>query len=1459
MILSVYLLLWLPPVQRTITDIALREVMQKTGNRISVGDIRLRPFRSLLLREVYAADLQGDTLLYVKNLSAGFRLFPLLNGRLVIRSVRSDDFTVNLARDSVGAPLNFQFFIDAFASGDTAKTSDGGLIVEIDDIRLARGRFSYDIHSAPARDSVFDAAHIQVRDLEAHVCLFSIDLKRLDVAVKHLSFREKSGLTPEHLSFAATSDKEVIDLKDLELKLPRSLLKISRATVDYTGMPLSRLADSARYALSLAVPYFRLPDLAAFAPVLNRFPAGIVLKSEFSGRFPLAKLDTLQLSYGENIRLALKASLADYMRWYDAPLELHIPLLEIKPTAVAEIAAWTKSGALPVSTGGIRLSADITGALPDLALRIAARSAPSGKLNIDGTGGFVFRTGETRFNLNVSADNFDLKKLLNNDPQFGSTSFASKIEGDISGNGRIDARADLDVERFDFRQHSYRDVEAAASYAGTAATFRLTSRDPDAPVTIRAEADLSHTPSARLYLKTAHLMPDRLNLTPNYKNADLFAVLNADIQGFDLEKMSANVILDSVSFTTSQGTAALEPVGLTYEALSGSEKKFRLQSKLMTVDITGRFSPATITRSFRRTLSVYFPKFAAPIKIRGKMTDRLKASISVRNTEQWARLLKLPFAFVDTARLTVEYSAVDNHIAAEADFPTTKLENVLLSGSKLSLRADTAKRRLHLDAGTVRFGAADTMHLGVNVKVFEDSLRLGANFNLFMPKVRSNGRLELAAGFAKAEGRKIPDITVDLFPAMLQFNKQDLHIRQALLSMKGDRFEIRRFEIMLSDKEYLKADGLVSRDDADTLRLKLAGIQIETLLQALQSDFKLKGEINGEISGNRLLTSPRILTEGLSVKDIRLYDQPAGTLHLTSAWSQERKGLLILAELERADAQLSTVSGTVFPQRDSLSLNARIGDLELAWLKPFTQGILFGLGGRAGANIKAEGSMKMPALSGSILLKDANIGVSMLNTQYRISDSIQIRPDRLVMKDFRITDENKNQALINGEVLHTNFSDFRPAVSMKFTDFLLLNNPKQTDSLFYGTLRADGSADVSGSDKDLLLKVAVKNRAASKVFVNIPEEQTNEARQYQIVTFVNKDSMNSVSAVGIRAAKPQEMPRMPVRLQLAVEATPELQLSAVYNPKTKDAATIKGAGRVDLAYDLNNSEMKLLGEYKITEGVCNISFRNITTKTFVIQPGGRVTFKGDPGATEFDVTAIYKVRADLKTLDPDFASDTYLTKTRVNTECHIRISGSAEKMAISYAIVVPDVDESVQRKIDALLATDDIKLKEIAYLLVAGTFYPAADTEPTKPTGNNIWTSLASSALTTSLNSLLDGVLSDNWTIGTELHPDDSGDNNIDVEMIISTNLFNDRLTVTGNIGYKNTSGTNSDASSSNTNFTGDFDVQYKLTKTGNLVLKMYNVTNDQYYEQARTTQGVGVMYRREAKRFRDLFKKIKR
>ena len=71
--------------------------------------------------------------------------------------------------------------------------------------------------------------------------------------------------------------------------------------------------------------------------------------------------------------------------------------------------------------------------------------------------------------------------------------------------------------------------------------------------------------------------------------------------------------------------------------------------------------------------------------------------------------------------------------------------------------------------------------------------------------------------------------------------------------------------------------------------------------------------------------------------------------------------------------------------------------------------------------------------------------------------------------------------------------------------------------------------------------------------------------------------------------------------------------------------------------------------------------------------------------------------------------------------------------------------------------------------------------------------------------------------------------------------MLNNRLIFNGNFGYR-------DKSLNSNQFIGDFDIEYLLNKRGTWRLKAYNRYNDRnfYVRSAQTTQGVGIMFRRD-------------
>ena len=103
--------------------------------------------------------------------------------------------------------------------------------------------------------------------------------------------------------------------------------------------------------------------------------------------------------------------------------------------------------------------------------------------------------------------------------------------------------------------------------------------------------------------------------------------------------------------------------------------------------------------------------------------------------------------------------------------------------------------------------------------------------------------------------------------------------------------------------------------------------------------------------------------------------------------------------------------------------------------------------------------------------------------------------------------------------------------------------------------------------------------------------------------------------------------------------------------------------------------------------------------------------------------------------------------------------------------------------------------------------------------------------------------MTDNLSISPNVRTDRGDFSDVEVDVALSSQLLNNRLLLNGNFGYRDNT-----YNTSNTNFIGDFDLEYLLNSKGTFRLKAYNHFNDQsyYLRNALTTQGVGIMWKHD-------------
>ena len=376
--------------------------------------------------------------------------------------------------------------------------------------------------------------------------------------------------------------------------------------------------------------------------------------------------------------------------------------------------------------------------------------------------------------------------------------------------------------------------------------------------------------------------------------------------------------------------------------------------------------------------------------------------------------------------------------------------------------------------------------------------------------------------------------------------------------------------------------------------------------------------------------------------------------------------------------------------------------------------------------------------------------------------------------------------------------------------------------------------------------------AAPKSSFTFVISDQEDAGEYSFVTFTDRRKAERLAQE--EASKPAFLQKKQAddsqdaasvyHINLLVNANPDIALTMVMDPEGGDRIRCTGNGNMRIEYDSADG-MKMFGSYTADEGRYNFTLQDIIVREFRLKQGASITFHGDPMAANLDLAATYSVNANLVDLDESFANDKDLNRTQVPVNAVLKVTGAMSQPDINFDLEFPSLTQDVYRKVRSIISTDDMMSQQIIYLLALNRFYTPEYMQNSR--SSNGLASVASSTITSQLTNVL-GQLSDNWTIAPNIQTSKGDFSDTQVELALSSHLLNNRLLLNGNFGY-------SDNAMNSNNFIGDFDIEYLLTKSGNIRLKAYNRYNDQNYytRNSLTTQGVGIMFKHD---FNNLFRK---
>lgn len=1505
---ALQVLLSVPAVHTYVSKEAGKQLSILLDSKVSIESVNIAPFNKLTLRRVVVEDCKGDTALKIRNLGVGVSLRHLIARRKIVVDylavIRPD---IRLSRDSLSGLLNIQNIIDALKPKDPSKPPTD-IKLQIRAIVIRDASVSYDVASLPYRAKGLDVNHLSVDNLSADLRIPEFvtenGRRRLIVDMPRLALDERSGIIINRLSTRFDYSPGSLAVNRLEIEMPGSLISFNPIELKWPDSEDFPSKESlVKMPLSLSTrPECRInpSDAAPFLPPLEKIDLPMQMSLSLSGTPDRLGLDALSLfSRNEGIEVTASGYLDGIMSSPDAITagvkQLMVKVNASKARTLISLLPPTYSalslpgtieinadGSAAISSGKLS-AADVSITLDSELLTLSSSATVGRSANRTDLKGSAKISSESLSPLTTSS--VPLPQIIKN-----ISGISAELSADMSmvGSTPVNGIIDTNISSLTWKDAELNDIMIYASVEN-GSRYNLTF-ESDSPL-LDAEIEASMLGSLDFKGSFATKQID-LQLTGNNVYAGLFTTpkgilakapnISATASGsVTLSRRQEGVVsldglLDINDFTlsTPSDSVLLSLRRTSIEALSpvagdSLSQQITLTGDLADASLTGRINTSTIVKSVRNLFASVFPSVVTPVEIPAKaMANDFDFSLRLLTTKPLEDAVSIPFQVRYPVELSGHLSDMSASMLLSAPYlwqgnkeiNDTRLEVMLQSLSdSLPAASISAATKMPTKNGSMTLNLASVSHA-------VDSL--STDINWVVESTRDfSGQVELDTRLSRSlnAGKSQLDAKVIVEPGHLTFNDTVWTLHRSEIEIEGSkRIAVNNF-LAGHDNQFVKINGIASPLPSDSLTIDLSNVDLDYVFETLNIPNAMFGGIaSGHITGNSILSSnPVASTSGLYVEGLKYNFSLLGNTMIRADFDAVKPAVNLHAIVSQPNGRQSFIDGYIKPTTEGyIDLDFKADKIAVGFMKPFMAAFASEVSGFASGNAHLFGTFKDVNMSGDIYAEDLKLKLDFTGTSYTATDSVHLTPGYIDLNNITLHDRDGHTARLDGWLSHTNFH--YPKFNFRISNaasMLVYDIPPSPELIWYGTIYGDGAADINGVPGKIDIKVDMATAPASTfTFVLSDSEQ---AYDYTFITF--RDRLNPTGTISeadasvpeaVRErrkalAKKQEEENASIYdMDLTVRANPNALLTVVMDPVGGDAIKARGNGVLTLTYNSASEDLGLRGDYTLESGSYNFTFQDIIRKDFKINPGSEIRFMGDPYAARLNIAASYRLTANLSDLDESFLDDPELTRTTVPVDAMILVNGDMRSPGIDYDFNFPTLKDDIKRKVNSIVSTDDMRARQMLYLLALNRFYTPDYITATK---GNEFVSMASSTLSSQLGNAL-GQLTDKLSIAPNIRSDRGDFSDMEFDLALGASLLNNRLLFNGNFGYR-------DKTLNNNAFIGDFDIEYLLNRSGSLRFKAYNRYNDQnfYVKNALTTQGLGFVYKRDFDSMLSFLKALRR
>ncbi|MCF8461113.1 MAG: translocation/assembly module TamB domain-containing protein [Flavobacteriales bacterium] len=1444
-----YFALRSPKVQTRLTQYIAGYLSEELKTEVSVKGVDIGFFNRLILEGLYVQDLKGDTLAYLGDLHLGLKSISLDKHEVRLNKVRIDDLKFYLHKYEGDEKLSIQFLLDYFAMPkDTTKSPTWGLTSTA--LELRNASFQLRNHYSESTNIGIDYKDLDVKSINLLISEIKIDVDTIFGNVDRLSCRENRG-------FFLKDFKGIVKVSPTELKVDELLIQTASSDLNldlhYTYHDWSdylTFIDSVRMDYTFRESVVNFKDVSFFAPALNGLNEVLKVSGHVYGPVSRMNARNLKLAYGNSTTLQGDLDLDGLPNIRETFLHFNLKRFTTQYSDLVKvpIPPFEKGNHLIVpknisNLGQLDFKGTFTGFLNDFVAN-GMLNTSVGQLRTDISLKQDENTGKLAYNGELQSLGFDVGKFLE-DERIGKVTLNAKVTGSGITKEEINAVLIGNVKSVELVGYDYKNIEVNGEFARSMFSGEVSVNDTNVALVFRGGFDISQQlPQFNFHADVAHANLYELHLLSKREGATISGVLDVDFTGDDIDNLIGEIEISNGTYQQDGGELfKIENFSLDVTEATG-KKNLKLRSGIVDADFNGKFNFRNIPKAVNNLLHKHLPSYAKGIEqLKSDEGLEFDFNIDLKSTELLTYLFAKDLAISDSSNFSGSYSSVHDEIFLRGKLKEVSYKSIVFDNIQIEAENPQKEFRLGIFADKVRL--TDSLYLAsfeVTSFTFEDSLGLVVKWDN-KTKIANKAFVQGVASFPK--------------------NKEvSFHLEQSLITVAGldwvvqsdNLLQIDTTEMTFTNFRFLSGDqsiglnGKIAKDPNAKLNMKLKNFDLQNFNLATQrSGITLDGKISGsaQISG---VYDKLFLTNQLEVDSLVVNNVLIGTGELNNTWIPATRSVQVFGLFQRGDATSLSVVGEFLPGNDrkqNFNIKAMIDQIPLSVFNPYIDKVITDVKGTAKADLSLKGTIKKPELSGIVILKEADLLFTYLNTRFSISDTVEVKPNGFFGNNLEVADETGKLGYINGWLKHENFKNIQFDARLEANDFLALNTNSAMNSLYYGKAYGTGNVHFYGEPKDMHLELSMRTERGTRF--NIPLFGAKSVNESDFITFVKPKGTEGV----VQIEDEFKVTFKNLTLDMDIEVTSDAEVQLIFDPKVGDIIKGKGDGDINMSLD-KSGNFKMFGNYYINKGEYLFTLQNVINKKFLIEQGGTINWSGSPYDALINIEARYGVRTAL--YDLMYPDTSLIYKKRIQVDCILYMTDNLLNPNITFDVDLPNSDERTKTDVKNKIGVGNVQEmnRQIFGLLVLNRFFPTEDQNQALQQAGGFLSSSSAEMVSNQLSSWLSKISND-FDIGLNYRPGDNVTSD-EVQASLSTQLFNNRILVDGNVGVANTQ-------SSSSNIVGDVNIEYKITSDGRFRVRAFNKSNDinTLVNNAPFTQGVGLSYQRDFDRLGDLFKKWKK